>query len=331
MKVIIPLAGKGTRLRPHTHLVPKPMLKIAGKPVMAYILEDLRKLGNVEQIVYITGHLKEKVQEYATTEFADLPSVYVEQKVQDGTAGAVKLAQPYVDQDVLIIFVDTIFETDLSVLKTTDADGIIWVKEVEDYQRFGVVVKDENDNMTRIVEKPSTPISKSANIGLYYMKNWKLLYEGIDHVLTQPKNKGEYYLTDAFQYMIDKGAKIKVIEVSGWYDAGEVGTLLETNRTVLDKGGARRPKTTPNGVTFNDPVYIEDDVTITNSTIGPNVSLGSGTTVDGSTLSDCVVGKRSKVANSKLTKSLIGDDVTIDGMNGELNITDHSRVKGRTT
>ncbi|MDB4889343.1 MAG: Nucleotidyl transferase [Gemmatimonadetes bacterium] len=328
MKVIIPLAGKGTRLRPHTHLVPKPMLKIAGKPVMAYILEDLRKLGNVEQIVYITGHLKEKVQEYATTEFADLPSVYVEQKVQDGTAGAVKLAQPYVDQDVLIIFVDTIFETDLSVLKTSDADGIIWVKEVEDYQRFGVVVKDANDNMTKIVEKPSTPISKSANIGLYYMKNWKLLYEGIDHVLTQPKNKGEFYLTDAFQYMIDKGAKIKVIEVAGWYDAGEVGTLLETNRTVLDKGGARRPKTAPNGVTINDPVYIEDDVTITNSTIGPNVSLGSGTTVDGSTLTDSVVGKRSKVANSKLTKSLIGDDVTIDGMNGELNVTDHSRIKG---
>ncbi|MEO5818261.1 MAG: sugar phosphate nucleotidyltransferase [Gemmatimonadaceae bacterium] len=328
MKVIIPLAGKGTRLRPHTHLVPKPMLKIAGKPVMAYILEDLRKLGNVEQIVYITGHLKDKVQEYATTEFADLPSVYVEQKVQDGTAGAVKLAAPYVDQDVLIIFVDTIFETDLSVLKNTDADGIIWVKEVEDYQRFGVVVKDENDNMTKIVEKPSTPISKSANIGLYYMKNWKLLYEGIDHVLTQPKNKGEYYLTDAFQYMIDHGAKIKVIEVSGWYDAGEVGTLLDTNRTVLEKGGARRPTSVPSGVTINDPVYIEDDVTITNSTIGPNVSLGSGTTVDGSTLSDSVVGKRSKVANSKLTRSLIGDDVTIDGMNGELNITDHSRVKG---
>jgi len=328
MKVIIPLAGKGTRLRPHTHLVPKPMLKIAGKPVMAYILEDLRKLGNVEQIVYITGHLKEKVQEYASTEFADLPAVYVEQKVQDGTAGAVKLAQPYVDQDVLIIFVDTIFETDLSVLKNTDADGIIWVKEVEDYQRFGVVVKDENDNMTRIVEKPSTPISKSANIGLYYMKNWKLLYEGIDHVLTQPKNKGEYYLTDAFQYMIDKGAKIKVIEVAGWYDAGEVGTLLDTNRTVLERGSARRPKTAPDGVTINDPVYIEDDVIITNSTIGPNVSLGSGTTVDGSTLSDSVVGKRSKVANSKLTRSLIGDDVTIDGMNGELNITDHSRIKG---
>ncbi len=328
MKVIIPLAGKGTRLRPHTHLVPKPMLKIAGKPVMAYILEDLRKLGNVEQVVYITGHLKEKVEAYANTQFADLPAVYVEQKVQDGTAGAVKLAEPYVDQDVLIIFVDTIFETDLSVLKTTDADGIIWVKEVEDYQRFGVVVKDANDNMTRIVEKPSTPISKSANIGLYYIRNWKLLFEGINHVLTQPQNKGEYYLTDAFQYMIDKGAKIKVIEVSGWYDAGEVGTLIETNRTVLEKGGARRPKSVPAGVTINDPVYIEDDVTLANSTIGPNVSLSAGSSVEGSTLSDTVVGAKSKVKNSTLTKSLIGDDVSIEGMKGEVNVTDHSKIKG---
>ena len=162
--------------------------------------------------------------------------------VQDGTAGAVKLAQPYVDQDVLIIFVDTIFETDLSVIKNTDADGIIWVKEVEDYQRFGVVVTDKDGNMTKIVEKPSTPISKRANIGLYYVKNWKLLYEGIDHVLTQPKNKGEYYLTDAFQYMIDKGAKLKVVDVEGWYDAGKLDTLLETNRIVLEKGAARRPK-----------------------------------------------------------------------------------------
>ncbi|MEO7455377.1 MAG: sugar phosphate nucleotidyltransferase [Gemmatimonadaceae bacterium] len=328
MKVIIPLAGKGTRLRPHTHLVPKPMLKIAGKPVMAYILEDLRKLGNVEQVVYITGHLKEKVEAYANTEFADLPAVYVEQKVQDGTAGAVKLAEPFVDQDVLIIFVDTIFETDLTVIKDTDADGIIWVKEVEDYQRFGVVVKDENDNMTRIVEKPSTPISKSANIGLYYMKNWKLLFEGINHVLTQPQNKGEYYLTDAFQYMIDKGAKIKVIEVAGWYDAGEVGTLLETNHIVLEKGGARRPSSVPAGVTINDPVYIEDDVTLSHSTIGPNVSLGAGTKVEGSTLVNTVIGRKSTVKNSTLSKSLIGDDVSIEGMKGEVNVTDHSKIKG---
>ena len=329
MKVIIPLAGKGTRLRPHTHLVPKPMLKIAGKPVMAYILEDLEKLGNVDQVVYVTGHLKEKVEAYTRKEFAKLPAVFVEQVVQDGTAGAVKLAQPYVDRDVLIIFVDTIFETDLSVIKNTDADGIIWVKEVEDYQRFGVVVTDADGNMTQIVEKPTTPISKRANIGLYYIKNWKLLYEGIDHVLTEPTNKGEYYLTDAFQYMIDKGAKIKVIDVEGWYDAGKLDTLLETNRTVLQKGAARRPKTVPAGVTINDPVYIEDGVTLASSTIGPNVSLGAGTRVEGSILSDTIIGSKGNVKGSTLTNSLIGDDVTIEGLIGEVTIGDHSEIRGK--
>jgi glucose-1-phosphate thymidylyltransferase len=326
MKVIIPLAGKGTRLRPHTHLVPKPMLKIAGKPVMAYILEDLEKLGGVEQVIYVTGHLKEKVEEYARAEF-ELPAVFVEQKVQDGTAGAVKLAQPYVDQDVLIIFVDTIFETDLSVIKNTDADGIIWVKEVEDYQRFGVVVIDQKGNMTKIVEKPDTPISKRANIGLYYIRNWKLLYEGIDYVLTQPQNKGEYYLTDAFQYMIDKGAKLKVIDVEGWYDAGKLDTLLETNRIVLEKGKARRPKSVPAGVTIHDPVYIEDNVTLSKATIGPNVSIGAGSTIEGSTLRDTIVGQKTKVKGSRLKNSLIGDDVTIEGLTGELTVTDHSEIR----
>ena len=329
MKVIIPLAGKGTRLRPHTHLVPKPMLKIAGEPVMAYILEDLVKLGTVTEVIYVTGHLKEKVEDYARTQFPSLPAKFVEQKVQDGTAGAVKLAQPFIKgEDVLIIFVDTIFETDLSVIKTTDADGIIWVKEVEDYQRFGVVVTDKNGNMTQIVEKPTTPISKRANIGLYYIRNSKLLFEGIEYVLKQPTNKGEYYLTDAFQYMIDKGAKIKVIDVEGWYDAGKLDTLLETNNTVLSKlGGARRPKSVPAGVTINDPVYIEDDVTLSNSTIGPNVSLGAGSKVDGSTLSDTIIGKKANVKGSTLKDSLIGDDVTIEGLKGSITVSDHSEIR----
>ena len=327
MKVIIPLAGKGTRLRPHTHLVPKPMLKIAGKPVMDYILEDLRALGNVEQVIYITGHLKEKVEEHARKDFGDLPAVFVEQKVQDGTAGAVKLAQPYVDQDVLIIFVDTIFETDLSVIRNTDADGIIWVKEVEDYQRFGVVVTDKDGNMTKIVEKPSTPISKRANIGLYYVKNWKLLFEGIDHTLKQAPNKGEYYLTDAFQYMIDHGAKLKVIDVEGWYDAGKLDTLLGTTRTVLEKGKARRPKNVEKSVTIHDPVYIEDDVTMSNSVIGPNVSIGAGSKVEGSTLTDTIVGKRAKLKGAQLHNSLLGDDVVVEGLKGELTVTDHSEIR----
>jgi glucose-1-phosphate thymidylyltransferase len=328
MKVIIPLAGKGTRLRPHTHITPKPMLKIAGKPVMQYVLEDLRKLGNVDEIVYITGHLKEKVEEYARSEFSDIPSVFIEQRVQDGTAGAIALARDHVDQPVLIIFVDTIFDADLSVTKTIDADGIIWVKEVEDYQRFGVVVTDEQGNMTKIVEKPNTPISKRANIGLYYVRNWKLLYEGIDWVLTQPKNKGEYYLTDAFQYMIDHGAKIRVIDVEGWYDAGKIDTLLETNRVMLEKGHARRPAV-DGGTTIVDPVYIEDEVVLKGGRIGPNVSIGRGSIIEKSELKDTLIGSNTRIVGSTLQNSLIGDSVVIEGVHGELTLADNSEVRAR--
>ena len=326
MKVIIPLAGKGTRLRPHTHITPKPMLKVAGKPVMAYVLDDVKRLGGVDQIIYITGHLKEEVEQYTRATF-DIPAVFIEQTVQDGTAGAVALARPYIDQPVLIIFVDTIFDADLSVIHDTDADGIIWTKEVEDYQRFGVVVTDRDGNMTQIVEKPTTPISKRANIGLYFIRNWKLLYEGIDHVLTQPKNKGEFYLTDAFQYMIDKGAKIRVIDVEGWYDAGKLDTMLETNRAMLERGAARVPKNLGASARIVTPVYIEEGVTITDSTVGPNVSLGAGTVVEQSELRDTIVGSKATIRRSRLANSLVGDQAHIEGVRGEVTIGDHSEVR----
>ncbi len=325
MKVIIPLAGKGTRLRPHTYITPKPMMKVAGKPVMSYVLDELKKLGNVEQIIYITGHLKEKVEEYARAEM-DVPSVFIEQKVQDGTAGAIALARDYVDQPVLIIFVDTIFDADLSKVKSVDADGIIWVKEVEDYQRFGVVVTDKDGNMTKIVEKPKTPISKRANIGLYYIRNWKLLFEGIDHVLKQPMNQGEFFLTDAFQYMIDKGAKITVIDVEGWFDAGKIETMLETNEAMLTRGRARRPRNTGDS-TIIDPVYIEDNVTLRKSKVGPNVSIGAGSVLDNAEISNSIVGSNAKITKAVLRNSLVGDDTVVEGVKGEMTVGDHSEVR----
>jgi len=325
MKVIIPLAGKGTRLRPHTHITPKPMLKVAGKPVMDYVMDDVARLGNVDQVIYITGHLRDKVEEHARTAFA-IPGIFIEQRVQDGTAGAVALAKPHVDAPVLIIFVDTIFDADLSVINSTDADGIIWVKEVEDYQRFGVVVTDADGHMTKIVEKPKTPISKRANIGLYYIRNWQLLFEGIAHVLASPMNSGEYYLTDAFQYMIEHGAKIKVIDVDGWYDAGKIDTLLDTNRAMLEKGRARVPAgIDPSQVVH--PVYIEDGVSITNSVVGPNVSIGKGSVIEHARLSDTVIGDKARIARCTLRNSLVGDDVVLAGISGEVTIGDHSEVR----
>ncbi len=327
MKVIIPLAGKGTRLRPHTHITPKPMLKVAGRPVMDYVMDDVKRLGNVEQVVYITGHLKEKVEAYATGAYG-LPSVYVEQRVQDGTAGAVELARPHVDQPVLIIFVDTIFDADLSIVNSVDADGIIWTKEVEDYQRFGVVVTDADGHMTRIVEKPREPISRRANIGLYYIRNWELLYEGIAHVLAQPANRGEWYLTDAFQYMIDHGARIKVVDVDGWFDAGQVETYLDTNRVILEKGRARRPAALGEGATIVEPVYIEDGVTIEHATVGPNVSVLAGSTIAHATVSDSIIGGNTTIRHATLTQSLIGDRVHIEHMHGTVSVGDDGVVRG---
>ncbi len=327
MKVVIPLAGKGTRLRPHTHITPKPMLKVAGRPVMDYVMDDVKALGNVEQVIYITGHLKDKVETYASGAYG-LPSVFVEQKVQDGTAGAVSLAREFVDQPVLIIFVDTIFDADLSIVNTTDADGIIWTKEVEDYQRFGVVVTDEDDHMTRIVEKPKEPISKRANIGLYYIRNWKLLFEGIAHTLTQPANNGEWYLTDAFQYMIDHGAKLKVVDVAGWYDAGQVETYLDTNREMLLKGRARKPAQLGDGATIVEPVYIEDGAIIEHATVGPNVSVLAGTRITHAQVSDSIVGGNCTISHATISHSLVGDRVHLEHVHGTVSVGDDGVVSG---
>jgi glucose-1-phosphate thymidylyltransferase len=324
MQVIIPLAGKGTRLRPHTHLVPKPMLKVAGRPVMDWVMDKLQGL-EVSELIYITGHLKEQVEEYTRAHYK-YPSRFIEQKVQDGTAGAVNLARPHVKEPVLIVFVDTVFEADLTLINRTSADGIIWAKEVEDYQRFGVVVTDKDGYMTKIVEKPSTPISKLANIGLYYIKDTAALWRGIDQVLASPTNKGEYYLTDAFQHMIEHGRKILTAEVGGWYDCGKLDTLLETNEILLRKGSARR-RDFP-GVTIHDPVLIQDGVTIEKSVIGPNVTLEAGTKVVNSTLSHTIVGQKCTITNTTMHHSMLGDRVTVSGFKGTSTLGDDCEVVG---
>ena len=180
--------------------------------------------------------------------------------------------------------------------------------------------------MTRIVEKPKEPISKRANIGLYYIRNWKLLFEGLDHVLASPPHLGEYFLTDAFQYMIDHGARIEVRDVAGWYDAGKIETLLETNRVVLERGGSRSP-VDAHGCRIVDPVYVEDNVTLRGSTVGPNVSIGSGTVIEDSEISHSIVGSDAKITKSRLTNSLVGDSVVLDGLRGEVTVGDDSEVR----
>jgi glucose-1-phosphate thymidylyltransferase len=332
VKVVIPLAGKGTRLRPHTHVTPKPLLRVGDKPVMAYILDDLRELG-VNEAVAITGHLKERVEEYMTREYPDFQAVYVEQKEQRGTADAILLAEPYVQEEMLIIFVDTLFDADLSLVKRLPEDvvGVIWAKEVEDYQRFGVVVTDENGFMQKIIEKPKEPISKLANIGLYYIRDWKLLFEGVHHVMnTPPGPSGEYYLTDAFQYMVDQGAKILTVPIEGWYDAGKPETLLETNLHVLSTTRGRTPPR-QDGVTVHEPVHVADGVTLEEAEIGPNVTLSAGTTVRGSRLRDTIVGEKATIENADLHDSLVGHRAVVRGVKGRVDVGDDSVVEAGAT
>jgi glucose-1-phosphate thymidylyltransferase len=283
-------------------------VRVAGRPVMDYVMDKLEGL-DIDELIIITGHLKEQVERYVTTHY-DRPARFVEQKVQDGTAGAVNLARPFVDCPVLIIFVDTLFDADLTLVNRVDADGIIWAKEVEDYQRFGVVVTDEDGFMTRIVEKPSEPVSRLANIGLYYIRDWQTLYDGIEHTLTQPQQKGEWFLTEAFQYMIDRGKRIKTAEVGGWYDCGKVETLLETNHHLLLHGRARVPPAQP-GVVVVEPVRVAENAQLSDCTIGPNVTVDEGATVRGSTVRDAIIGEGASIIDSTLEHALVGDNTTI--------------------
>ena len=311
MKVIVPLAGRGTRLLPLTKRVPKPLIKVAGRPVMDYVMDVVQGL-DVEELIVIAGHLQDEVKRHVTAQYR-IPARFVEQRILHGTAGAISLAQPYVDGPVLIVFVDTLFDADLTPVRASDADGVIWAKEVEDYQRFGVIVTDARGYMTRIVEKPSTPISKLANIGLYHVREWRALYDGIAEVMRRPPGTGgEFYLTDAFQWMVDQGCRIRVAPVTGWYDCGKVDTLLETNRHLLEHGRARMPEGPSSGCTIVPPVYIEEGVTLRDATVGPNVAIEAGSDVRDSTIANSILGRNVRVVRATVTDSLVGNDAVIE-------------------
>ncbi len=329
MKAIIPLAGKGTRLRPHTLHTPKPLLRVAGKPVLSYILDDLCELG-VEEFVLITGHLEETMRDWIGAEYPDITAHFVTQEVQDGTAGAIALAEPYVDEDVLIVFADAVLELDYGLARTLGSEfaGVIWAKEVEDYQRFGVIVTAPDGTMARIVEKPDEPISHLANIGLYYIRDHELLFDGIrDTMGREPSVGGEYYLTDAFQYMVDHGSKILTAPVEGWWDAGKPETLLETNAHLVEtsRGGV------DDGATVKDaeivqPVRIDAGAVVEGGTVGPNVTVEAGARLVGCTIRDSVIGAESELSGCTLHDSIVGAHSTITGAAGALSVGDYTTI-----
>jgi glucose-1-phosphate thymidylyltransferase len=329
MKAVIPLAGKGTRLRPHTHHTPKPLLKVAGKPVLSYILDDLVVLG-VDEIVFIVGHLRGTVEAWIATEYPDLNCHFVVQEVQDGTAGAIALAEPHIDEDLLIIFADAVLEVDYGLTERLGSEygAVLWAKEVEDYQRYGVIITNADGTMKRIVEKPSEPVSKLANIGLYYIRDHQLLFEGVRHTLAaDPGPSGEFYLTDAFQYMVDNGSKLITAPVDGWWDAGKPETLLETNAHLLERRGGIDPTAVVEQAEIVEPVRIEAGVSVRGGTVGPNVTLEAGAQVEDSQLSNCVIGAGASIRRCVLHDSLIGANSELSGTSGRLLVTDDSVIE----
>lgn len=326
MKLIIPMAGKGTRLRPHTNTKPKPLFSVAGKPIICHILDSVKKL-NIDKTIFIVDNpIPDPDLVKILKDNYSFESVFIQQKEQKGVAHAIYGARNHAkDDDVLILFADTLAETDLSVINKTKADGIIWTKQVEDPSRFGVVFIHDG-HITKLIEKPENPISDLAMIGLYYFKKDAKLFDSIEHIIEHDiKAKGEYFLTDAIQIMIDNNQKFEAHQVDIWQDSGTIPYILETNRYLLSKNKSKTVNA--NDSVIIKPVFIEDGVKISNSIIGPNVSVGKNTIIKNAIITDSIIHESAQIEETVLRGSIIGKHTKVKGISNKLNIGDSSEIQ----
>jgi glucose-1-phosphate thymidylyltransferase len=326
MKVIVPVAGKGTRLRPHTHTKPKSLVRVAGKPILGHLIDRLRALPMEELILIIDP---DESKETSIREFvepsAPVPVKYVRQMELKGPAHAVFLAREYIDQDVLIVFNDTLFDADMTQIEKHTGDGIIWVREVEDPRRFGLVELVGN-RIIRLVEKPEVPPSNLAMIGMYYLKDGPGLMARIEQVMQEGRMvKGEFYLPDPLQIMLDEGYQLEASPVQGWYDCGTIEALLDTNRVLLEHGHQKMAAATDSVII--PPVCIEEGVHIRRSVVGPYVSIASRSVVENSIIHDSIINEGAIVQDALLQRSLIGEHAVVKGGYKRLNIGDSSTIQ----
>ena len=305
MKIVLPVAGNGLRLRPYTENVPKCLLPVAGKTILDWIVEDSLSLKPTETI-FITGYKAEAVDNFLTKRPAWGKTRTVVQSNPQGLGEAISLALPFVDDDepLLIILGDTLFEADLSILKNVD-ENILYTFKVEDPRRFGVAVTDGSGRITRLVEKPQEFVSDEAIVGIYYIKDTKVLKQCLKFLMDNNiRTKNEFQLTDALEMMLEKGCKFRTAPVQKWLDCGLAETLLETNAHVLKRIDNSASVNLP-GVKVIAPCYIGKGAKITNSTIGPNVSVGDGCVVENSTISNAVLWDNVKVEGKTLDNVII--------------------------
>ncbi len=277
---------------------------------------------DLEEIVFIVGYLGDQIEEFVSARY-DFTARYIEQKELKGQAHAIHLAREHLQGPALIVFVDTIFEADLRALPE-DCDGMLYVKEVEDPRRFGIVIT-EGDYISRLVEKPADPISNLATIGVYYIRESEKLCEAIEELMRRDiKTKGEYFLADALQLMIDEGAKFRVATVDVWEDCGKPDAVLQTNRYLLERTGGYVGEMEDTIIV--PPVYIAESARITQSVIGPYVTVADGAVIHRSIIKDSIIGQDAHIEEVLLSSSLIGDNARVRGSYDQLNVGDSSQV-----
>lgn len=328
MKAIIPIAGAGTRLRPHTFTQPKPLIPVAGKPIIFFIIDQLLSIG-VDDFVFIIGHLGDKLQMEIERAYPDLRKSFVIQKDRLGIAHAIWTAKAEFENvnQILIALGDTIIDDNIQ--KFIDAEhSCFGVKKVQDPREFGIAEFNDSGAVIRVVEKPQIPISNMALVGLYKIKDIAALLEAIEYNIDNKiTTYGEFQLTDAIMRMIENGIRFEALPMKNWFDCGKREILLETNETLLKKYAVKNKMQHdfPNTIII-PPVSIGENCIINNSIIGPYVTIGNQAIIEKSIVSDSIIGDFSTIGSIILKRSIIGSDASIKGLNQSLNIGDNAEI-----
>jgi len=327
MKAIIPVAGAGTKLRPHTYTQPKALIPLAGKTILSIIIDQLKE-GGISEFILIVGYLGDKIKDYVQIKYPDLHFHFVHQNDRHGLGHAIFLTREMAgDDEVFIVLGDTICEYDVQDFVSQEG-SVLGVKKVDDPRNFGVAEIDEESKITRVVEKPQIPKSNMALVGIYKIRETQMLFSCLENNLREGvKSYDEYSLTDALECMIKEGAAFTSYKIKNWFDCGKKESLLESNATLLKKfGGEIAEDHQFENTIIIPPVSIAAGCEIQNSIIGPNVAIGEQTFINYSIVKDSIIGSFSKLYDVVLHDSLIGSDTEIKGETRTLNIGDNTEI-----
>ncbi len=327
MKVIIPVAGAGAKLRPHTYTQPKPLIPLAGKTILSIIIDSFLEQGQNE-FIFVIGYLGEKIQHYILEKYPNIEATFVVQKDRHGTGHAINLTKDYIKENepLMIVYGDTICDYNVQEIISSKS-SLVALRKVDDPRNFGVAEINKEGQLLRVVEKPKIPKSNMAMVGIYKIIESRLMYDCIEHDIKKIPPDQEYLFTNVLQTMLEHGAFINSFQVSNWFDCGQKETLLSTNATLLSKfefASAEIPFF--DNTIIIHPVSIAQGCTISNSIIGPNVSIGEKTSISNSIITDSIIGTYASLNKVVLHNSLIGSDASVTGNNQSLNIGDNTEI-----